>query len=206
MKKTLAKLSFVLLSAAAVSGCASKGFVRGELDSLREEMNARDAELTVLVEEVSNSTSEAFARAEAAAGKAGEARDLALGRVGYEIAGEYAVHFALSSDELDPESRAILDEAAALIRAHNEYLVDIYGFTDRSGSSSSNLVLGQRRADAVLRYLVSQEYGTLGRFAAVSLGEDRPAGTAAESRRVEVKLIARTAPLEETTELHRTGQ
>jgi outer membrane protein OmpA-like peptidoglycan-associated protein len=201
MKKVPSILSFVMLSAAA-AGCASKGFVRGELDALRDEMSARDTELSASLEEVRNSSADALARAEAAAGSAGEAKDLALGRVGYEVVDSYTVQFALASDALSTESQAILDDAAGRIRLHGEYLVDIYGFTDRSGSSSSNLVLGQRRADSVLRYLASQEPGSLARFATVSFGEDRPAASAAASRRVEVNLIVRTAPQEEVTELN----
>lgn len=202
MKKVVFQLSFVIIAAALAAGCASKGFVRDELDALRSEMDTRDGELAASLDEVRNSSADALARAEAAAGSAGEARDLALGRVGYEIIDTYVVRFDLASDELSAEARASLDDAAGRIRTHGEYLVDIFGFTDRSGSSSNNLALGQRRADSVLRYLASQEPGSLARFAAVSFGEERPAADAAESRRVEVSLIARTAPQEQVTELN----
>jgi outer membrane protein OmpA-like peptidoglycan-associated protein len=201
MKRALSELSFLVFAAAITAGgCATKGFVRGEIDAARDAMQARDAELASSIDEVRNSSTEAMARAEAAAGSAGEARDLALGRVGYELVDTYAVHFARNSEELTDESRATLDEAAIRIRSHGEYLVDIYGFTDRSGSSSYNLVLGQRRADAVLRYLAGQDLGSLARLAAVSFGEDRPAASDDQSRRVEVCLIMRTAPKEELSE------
>src|SRR5690606_27059466 len=92
----------------------------------------------------------------------------------------------------------ILAEVAVRIRNHPEYLVDIYGFTDSAGSSSYNLELGQRRAEAVLRYLVAQGPGELQRFAAISLGASRPAADAAQSRRVAVNLVLRVDPTDDT--------
>jgi outer membrane protein OmpA-like peptidoglycan-associated protein len=140
-----------------------------------------------------------LARAELAAGESGHARELALGRIGYRIADTYTVTFDYNSVELGPEAEGILAEVAARTRNHPEYLVDIYGFTDSAGSSSYNLELGQRRAEAVLRYLVAQGPSELQRYAAISLGEENPAADTAQSRRVEVNLVLRVDPTEADT-------
>jgi peptidoglycan-associated lipoprotein len=188
-------LSAVLL----LSGCATKGFVRDELEALRMEMDAKDSELASTLEEVRNSATQAMARAEIAAGESGHARELALGRVGYRIADTYAVTFGYNSVELGTDAEGILAEVTARIRNHPEYLVDIYGFTDSAGSSSYNLTLGQRRAEAVLRQLIAEAPGELHRCAAVSFGEANPSADASQSRRVEVNLVLRVDPTDDTT-------
>ena len=177
-----------------LSGCATKGFVNTELESLRAQMEAKDDELALSLEEVRNSASEALARAEIAAGESSEARELALGRIGYRIADSYTVSFGHDSAALTPEALGVLGEVAARIRNHPEYLVDVYGYTDGAGSASYNLMLGQRRAESVMRHLVAQAPEELRRYAAVSFGEENPGPDAAQSRRVEVNLVLRVAP------------
>lgn len=191
--------AFAFVATLILSGCATKGFVNSEIGALRMEMEAKNSELASTLEEVRNSASEALARAELAAGESGHARELALGRIGYRIADTYTVTFDYNSVELGPAAEGILAEVAARIRNHPEYLVDIYGFTDSAGSSSYNLELGQRRAEAVLRYLVAQGPAELQRYAAVSLGEENPAADASQSRRVEVNLVLRVDPTDADT-------
>lgn len=186
--------ALALAAVLLLSGCATKGFVNDELGALRMEMEAKNTELVSALEEVRNSASEALARAEIAAGESGHARELALGRVGYRIADTYVVTFENNSVELGPEAESILAEVAARFQNHPEYLVDIYGFTDSAGSSSYNLELGQRRAEAVLRFLIAPSPEQLHRFAAISFGEEGPGGGSSQGRRVEVNLVLRVDP------------
>lgn len=89
-----------------------------------------------------------------------------------------AVHFEFDSDVLTPEARGILQANADAMRqglaTRGAVLrVVIEGHTDDVGTTEYNLALGQRRADAVRRYLV-----TLGtpeeRLQTLSYGEERP--------------------------------
>ena len=48
----------------------------------------------------------------------------------------------------------------------------VEGFTDPTGPAAYNLALGQRRAEAVQRYLVESELFSPERIRAVSYGED----------------------------------
>lgn len=184
----------LLTGSVTLTGCATKGFVRNELDSVREEMRAGDDRLATELETVSNSAAEAMARAETALQTAGEARDLALGKVGYEEVASYSVTFARDSFEIDGAAMSALEEAASKIQGHPEFVVDIYGFTDATGPSTYNLLLGQKRAEAVLRFLLERSQSSAQRFAAVSYGEEKPvSGSDAENRRVIVSLIQKTA-------------
>lgn len=65
------------------------------------------------------------------------------------------VHFRLGSAALDPESQAVLDEIAALLRDHPEIQhLSVEGHTDETGSAARNQLLSARRAHAVVEYLI----------------------------------------------------
>lgn len=84
------------------------------------------------------------------------------------------VNFAFDSAELDEEARAILRMQAHWMRQFPELRFKIYGHTDAVGNAAYNRRLGQRRADAVARYLVSQRVPRSSIIAVVSRGEDQP--------------------------------
>jgi peptidoglycan-associated lipoprotein len=97
----------------------------------------------------------------------------------------------LSSEQLrDPHNRTIYFDFAQseippryydLLRAHAAYLsgntgeaVTVEGHTDERGSREYNIALGERRADAVRRFL--QAEGVAGnQITTISYGEERPA-------------------------------
>jgi outer membrane protein OmpA-like peptidoglycan-associated protein len=65
-----------------------------------------------------------------------------------------SIPFTFDSDELAPDSRAVLDRAAAILLENKSSKASITGFTDSQGDSKYNLLLSRKRADAVERYLV----------------------------------------------------
>ncbi len=67
----------------------------------------------------------------------------------------YGIYFDTGKAELKPESNAQLDEMAALLRTRPQLRVHIVGHTDNVGSLDANLVLSQRRAEAVVAALVT---------------------------------------------------
>ncbi len=85
------------------------------------------------------------------------------------------VHFGFDSSVLDAPSRAAIDEAATCLRASTDF-VRVEGHCDDRGTTEYNLALGQRRADAVARYLVGLGVAP-SRVQAVSYGEERPVAT-----------------------------
>lgn len=198
MRGQRALATLLLLTAAGLSGCATKGFVRSQMEGLKGEMVAGQDELRAELEDARNSIDQALARAEAASGLAGSARDLALGKCGFREVVRYAVHFEYNSDELPGSDQLTLDEIASRLEAHPEYLADVIGFTDSKGSPRYNYELGRRRAESVIRGLSERVPGSLQRFAALSYGETLPAGSPdtsadADRRRVEVSLVERVA-------------
>lgn len=84
------------------------------------------------------------------------------------------VYFDYDKSELKPEARAILDKKATWLKAHTDYSVRIEGHCDERGTSEYNLALGERRANAAMKYLNAVGVSS-GRISTVSYGEERPA-------------------------------
>lgn len=84
------------------------------------------------------------------------------------------VNFAFDRAVLEPEQQRILDQQAEWIRRHPSIRLRIFGHTDLVGSAAYNQRLGQRRADAVARYLVSRGVNPAQLEAVASFGKTRP--------------------------------
>jgi outer membrane protein OmpA-like peptidoglycan-associated protein len=104
------------------------------------------------------------------------------------------VLFGLGKAALTDEAKAKLDQIVQQTASLSRYVLEVEGFTDKTGSKEFNLVLSARRADAVMRYLVDKQVPLrrihmlgLGVDQAAAEGESTPA-TRKEARRVMVKV------------------
>ncbi|MBL8837952.1 MAG: OmpA family protein [Alphaproteobacteria bacterium] len=81
------------------------------------------------------------------------------------------IAFAYGSAELTADARATLDVLAAAMARLPQFRFQVEGHTDAAGSDAYNLTLSQRRAAAVVQYLVlSHDIGPA-RLAAIGFGE-----------------------------------
>ena len=197
IRKNILFSALICAMAGSTFGCATKGYVRKQVDGLRQENETQHAELR-------NSTNDALARAKTASGTADEARELALGKAGLEEINRYTVFFKFNSSDLRDSEIGTLDQAANEITNHPEAIVDVYGFADPTGPDNYNIELGQRRANEVMRHLVAASPNQLSKFAAVSFGERDLQGMSAasdehESQRRVVVSVIRRIPLGEGT-------
>lgn len=96
--------------------------------------------------------------------------------LGRRFAGEVpnTVLFAFDSARLDDRARAILERQAHWIRKFPEVRFRVYGHTDLVGTAQYNQPLGQRRADAVVDYLVARGVSRGRLEGVVSRGETQP--------------------------------
>jgi outer membrane protein OmpA-like peptidoglycan-associated protein len=106
-----------------------------------------------------------------------------------------SVTFKTNSTALSDADKSTLDGIAGQVsNLTSGYAIEIEGFTDGQGGESFNNGLSDRRADAVMRYLVSKNVA-LHRITIVGLGKSNPVGdnkTKAgreQNRRVEVKVL-----------------
>jgi OOP family OmpA-OmpF porin len=107
-----------------------------------------------------------------------------------------AVNFKVGSAVLSVDSKAKLDELATKALNAKGYVVEVSGFADSSGSIERNRALSQRRADAVIRYLVENHSIPLRRIVTPygfgesnAVAENTSRAGRAQNRRVEVKLL-----------------
>ncbi|MEL6521351.1 MAG: OmpA family protein [Pseudomonadota bacterium] len=84
------------------------------------------------------------------------------------------VNFEFNSSTLDATARSALDQQAAWIQNQPIVRFRVYGHTDKVGGNAFNRRLGQRRANAVVNYLVSRGVERSRLEAVVSFGETQP--------------------------------
>jgi len=94
--------------------------------------------------------------------------------MGGKIPGFQTVYFDYDSADIKEDSRAGLRQNADKLNAGNLGVVTVEGHCDERGSTEYNLALGERRANAVKRYLVDLGVPS-NNLRTVSFGEERPA-------------------------------
>jgi peptidoglycan-associated lipoprotein len=160
--------------------------VASQVETLQQKQTQTD----VKIEQLSQSAQEALKRAQ-------EAGVLAKGKVVFEQTfNEDRVKFKVAKYELDDNAKTALNEFAEKIKAlTDQYFIEIQGHTDDTGGEQYNEELGQRRADAVRRYLSREHKLPLNRMSTISYGDTLPvesnktkAGRAANRRVVLVVL------------------
>ena len=104
------------------------------------------------------------------------------------------IYFDFDRWELRPEARDILTKKAAWLRTNLAFSIRIEGHCDERGTSEYNLALGDRRADAAMKFLMALGISSE-RISTLSYGEEKPADPRpteeawAMNRRAEFKLI-----------------
>lgn len=99
------------------------------------------------------------------------------------------VYFAFNSAELDSAARAALRVQADWISQFPEIKFTVYGHTDRVGLSKINRAIGQKRAQAVVDYLISHGVDKSRLKAVISEGESNPAIDSRERERLNRRAI-----------------
>jgi len=150
---------------------------------------------------------DAAQRADNARGLADNARGLAestrsrLGEVvenmdNYKLVTTQSVLFNVNKSTLTKDAKQQLDDAVNNIVNSKNYVLEVEGYTDKTGSKAANLTLSQRRADEVVRYLTVQHQVPLRKIHVLGVGADDPnadnktRAARKQNRRVDVKVFA----------------
>lgn len=105
---------------------------------------------------------------------------------------EQTIYFDYNEASIREDSKQILTQIAGLMAKDPSVKIEIEGHCDERGSTEYNLHLGERRARAVEKYLVTQGVKAA-QIATISYGEERPIDIAsndaafARNRRAEIK-------------------
>ena len=103
------------------------------------------------------------------------------------------ITFDVDSDRINPEFNETLISVGLVLKKFNKTVVDVYGYTDSTGSDTYNLELIQKRATSVATVLASQGVDQR-RFYITGRGEADPVASNAtdagrsQNRRVEIQL------------------
>jgi len=94
-----------------------------------------------------------------------------------QIEGLSSVHFDYDKSNLTPETKRLISENVHWLKKHSKFNLEIQGHCDRHGSEEYNLALGERRAKAVMHYMVSLGVKSH-RLTTISYGNERLLDTA----------------------------
>lgn len=223
MKMKLAGLfALSMLLVLSSVGCATKKYARNRVNERMtpleqragglEETSRRNTQdigqLGTDVTDVRGRADRAQSQADTALSRANEANtranstdqsvnDLRTNIDKYNVQNTASVNFKFDSYQLTPESKAALDQLAAQIKDRENFILEIEGFADATGSDQYNNQLTQKRANAVQRYLAEQHNIPLFRMRILGFGEVRPVADnhtrdgRAQNRRVEIRLLSR---------------
>jgi outer membrane protein OmpA-like peptidoglycan-associated protein len=183
--------NLLLLSAtiAAVSGCATKGFVEESIASLESRQNAQLSTQEQRLQDLDVTSRDALERAT-------DAGVLAEGKFLYTVVlTDDSVTFGSGDAELTESGQQRLTQMANQLKTdNNNVYLEIQGHTDATGSEELNYELGLKRAEAVRRYLYTQDVA-LDRMSTISYGEEEPvadnstAEGRASNRRVSIVVL-----------------
>jgi len=104
------------------------------------------------------------------------------------------ITFATNSSNISADFYGVLDSVALVINEFEKTYVDVFGYTDSTGSEAYNQTLSEARASSVASYLMSQKVISQ-RVVTRGMGESQPIATndtpegRSQNRRVEIVLI-----------------
>ena len=167
-----------------------------------ERLSGQVTELSAVAAAANDAAGRAQASADRAQATANSASDRINAIDDYELLQTFTVHFRSGKADLSPEAKAEIDAAAARVQddALKGWVIEIVGYADSTGTTARNRSLSERRADAVINYLVTTHnlplrrlvqpfgYGSLNPVADNATNDGR-----ALNRRVEVKVLVSKA-------------
>ena len=179
--------------------------VEAEAQENLKKQQAENERLAGQIEENQALTAKAQASADAAAEAARKAQstaDIANNRINglgdFDPIKTITVYFKTGSDTLTPEAKTEIDNAAAWVRTQDRrgWVMAVIGYADTTGNSARNIDLSERRANAVIFYIVTKYKMPLNRLVQpFGYGELEPVGEnttkagRAKNRRVEIRLM-----------------
>ena len=167
-----------------------------------QRMAGQIAENTALANAAAAKAEAAQNQADAAYKAAALANNRINGLDDYETVRTIPVLFKVNSSIIDATAKQTIDDAAAWAKGEkakgntNGWLVEVVGFADTSGNTARNRALSERRAKAVIQYLVGVHNLDLRRLVQpFGYGESKPvadnktAAGRAKNRRVEIRIL-----------------
>jgi peptidoglycan-associated lipoprotein len=170
--------------------------VAAEAAALAEAQALKDAQAQAAAQAQVEAQAQADANAAQQAANDAAAQVLAQQQQAQDAAKALAhvIYFDFDQSTIKAEFRTALNGHAAYLSQNPSARIVLEGHADERGTREYNIALGERRGNAVSRYLVVQGV-SVDAIEVVSFGEERPvnaghdSASLAENRRVEVRYI-----------------
>lgn len=113
----------------------------------------------------------------------------------YQMTKSATVLFGVNESKLTPDAKQSLDDFAKQSDGLQRFVIEVQGFTDKTGPATVNEALSQARAEEVARYLANEHkipvrsIATLGSGYALPVADDKTRDGRKQNRRVEVRLF-----------------
>jgi peptidoglycan-associated lipoprotein len=180
-KKGLVVLVLILCVGLLLTGCPKKTVVKEEPSMRKAEepvaerekaakLAAEQEAARIREEEAKKAKEKEFEKSLVAKREPGIAGEVFESRLLKDI------HFDFDRYDIRPEDTQILKENAALLSKYPQVKVQVEGHCDERGTNEYNLALGERRASAAKKYLLSLGIST-DRISSISYGEEKPQDT-----------------------------
>lgn len=200
--------ALLLIGFLAGTGCATKKYVMGEVATLDQKVEGvetaveenqkrikeHDERLVTLGSLIKQQEAEMNKQKSELDSRISEVKKVAQGKLIFkEVLKNDEAKFKFDSYELSDEAKAMLDKFVQVLIAQDRGVyLEIQGHTDNTGPESWNLVLGEKRAEAVMEYLHKEYNIPLHRMEVISYGSEQPVGDnstregRAQNRRVDI--------------------
>jgi peptidoglycan-associated lipoprotein len=159
----------IALSLAVVAGCSSTG---GTQDG--DSYGSQDGTSGIGTGTSGAGTGQYGSTTGGSAGGAGQQADSRIPEV-------RTIYFDFDRDTIKSEYESVVMAHARYLRSNPNAQVVLHGHTDERGTREYNMALGERRANAVQRFLNSQGVSP-SQMSVVSYGEERPAERGSNDR------------------------
>lgn len=189
-KITLLVGTVLLIGLIAGTGCATKKYVLQEMATLDQKVEGvegsveenqkrikeHDEKLATLGSLITQQGSEMDKQKSEFDSRISEVKKFAQGRLIFQETLKHdEAKFKFDSYELSDEAQVKLDEFVQMLVAQDKGVyLEIQGHTDSSGPEEWNLILGKKRAEAVVEYLHKKFNIPLHRMETISYGGDNP--------------------------------
>jgi peptidoglycan-associated lipoprotein len=172
-KKGLVVLVLILCVGLLLTGCPKKTVMKEEPSMKKAEEPVAEREKAAKLaaeEEAKKAKEKEFEKSLVAKKEPGIAGEVFESRLLKDV------HFNFDKYDIRPEDAQILKDNAALLLKYPQVKIQVEGHCDERGTNEYNLALGERRANAAKKYLVSLGIST-DRISSISYGEEKPLDT-----------------------------
>jgi outer membrane protein OmpA-like peptidoglycan-associated protein len=148
--------------------------VDGRVTTVDGKVSALDAKTTEAANALKGDVTSLNTKTDRTNGELSNLDEKFQNRNNFKVASEKSIQFKFNSDKLDKSFTADLDEIAAVLIKNPDSLIVLEGHTDATGDTDYNVKLGERRVDAVRRYLAVEKNVPVYKIHMISFGAARP--------------------------------